>query len=239
MLHEATVDHGHIDEHHRSHRTGWIRAAVLGANDGLLSTSSLLVGVAASGATRRAVLLTGIAALFAGAFAMAAGEYSSVSSQRDAEQADLRKEREALQRHPEAELRELAGIYVQRGVPAKLALEVAGHLHDHDAYRAHARDELGIDPDQLSSPVQAASISAVSFAIGALLPLLTMALFTTSVRSVVTIVCTVAALAVLGASGARLGGATPARAVARVVVLGLTSMAATWLIGHIAGVNVG
>jgi vacuolar iron transporter family protein len=238
VLQAAVGEHGHVDEHHRSHRSGWIRAAVLGANDGLLSTSSLLVGVAAGDATRNAVVLTGIAALFAGAFAMAAGEYSSVSSQRDAEEADLRKEQAALQDHPEAELRELAAIYRDRGVPTDLALQVAEHLHAHDAYRAHARDELGIDPDRLSSPVSAAATSALSFALGALLPLLTMALVSAGIRSAVTIVLAVAALAALGALGARLGGAAPTRAVIRVVALGLASMAATAAIGHIVGVQV-
>jgi vacuolar iron transporter family protein len=235
----ATTADEHEDEHHRSHRTGWLRAGVLGANDGLLSTSSLLIGVAAGQATRSTLALTGIAALGAGALAMAAGEYASVASQRDAERADLEKERSALDKNEAAELVELQRIYESRGLPTGLARTVAEHLHDHDAFGAHARDELGLDPDVLARPLQAAATSAMSFALGAIVPLITILTITKRWRVVATVAIAIAALAVLGWISASLGGAPKARSVARIVVLGSVSMAVTALIGRIAGANIG
>jgi VIT1/CCC1 family predicted Fe2+/Mn2+ transporter len=229
--------HGH-EESHRSHRAGWLRAAVLGANDGLLSTASLVIGVAGGGASRSVVVLTGLAGLFAGAFSMAAGEYSSVSSQRDTEAADLEIERKALVEHPEIEMAELAGIYRDRGLPADLAMEVAEKLHAADALTAHARDELGLDPDELARPVQAALTSAGSFVLGAIVPVLCISLFSRDIRIGVTALVTLLALGGLGALAARLGGAPPARAALRLVVLGGLSMAATFAIGNIVGVSV-
>jgi VIT1/CCC1 family predicted Fe2+/Mn2+ transporter len=232
------IDHRHEDEHHRSQRSGWLRAAVLGSNDGLLSTASLLIGVAAGDATRSVLWLTGFASLAAGAFSMAVGEYSSVSSQRDAEVADLRMEADALQANPNAEINELAGIYRQRGLSPALSREVALALHQADALAAHARDELGLDPEALSAPLQAAGVSAGSFVLGALVPVLTMGLLPHSWRISVTAVVTLIALALLGAVGARVGGARRRPAVIRLVVLGGVAMAITSLIGRAVGAGV-
>jgi vacuolar iron transporter family protein len=229
--------HEHDDEHHRSHRSGWLRAAVLGANDGLLSTSSLLIGVAAGHADRSALALTGIAALGAGSLAMAAGEYGSVASQRDAEAADLAMEKSAIDENEALEMFELQKIYEGRGLPADLARKVAQHLHDHDALGAHARDELGLDPDVLAQPALAAGTSAISFAIGALIPLVTMLLAPESNRIAATVVATVVGLAGLGWSSATLGGAPKRRSMARIVVLGVISMALTALIGRLVGAH--
>ena len=237
---DAFIDarlHGH-EEMHKSHRAGWLRAAVLGANDGLLSTASLVIGVAGGTDSRSIVLLSGLAGLFAGAFSMAAGEYSSVSSQRDTEAADLEIERRALSDHPDIELAELAGIYRDRGLPADLAMEVAEKLHQADALRAHARDELGLDPEDLARPIQAAVTSAASFVIGAVIPVLCITLFAIDLRIAVTAVVTLIALGGLGALAARLGGAPPWRAALRLLVLGGLSMAATFLIGNLVGVSV-
>lgn len=228
----------HMEEEHKSHRAGWLRAAVLGANDGLLSTSSLVIGVAGGGAERQIVLLAGLAGLFAGAFSMAAGEYSSVSSQRDTEQADLEIERRALAEHPDVELAELAAIYRHRGLSRPLAQEVAEQLHAKDALRAHARDELGLDPDDLARPVQAAITSAVSFVLGAVVPLLFIVLMSVDLRVPVTAGVTLVALAGLGYLAAFLGGAPPWRAALRLFTLGGLSMLATYLIGHAVGVSV-
>jgi vacuolar iron transporter family protein len=226
--------HDH-EEHHRSHRTGWLRAGVLGANDGLLSTSSLLIGVAAGQSSRSAIALTGIAALGAGSLAMAAGEYGSVASQRDAEHADLAQERSALRQNNDGELLELQQIYMGRGLPQDLARTVAEHLHDHDALGAHARDELGLDPDVLARPLQAAVTSAASFAVGALLPLVAMLVVGERVRVALTVGVTILALGGLGALAGSLGGASKGKAVIRIVVLGSLSMAVTAIIGRIAG----
>jgi vacuolar iron transporter family protein len=230
--------HEREDEHHKSHRAGWLRAAVLGANDGLLSTSSLLIGIASGNATRSALVLTGIAALGAGSLAMAAGEYASVASQRDAEAADLAKERAALGTHEAAELLELERIYQGRGLPRDLARTVAEHLHAHDALSAHARDELGLDPDVLAKPVQAALVSALSFAVGSLVSLLTILLFSAQLRIGATVAATLVALIGLGAVAATLGGAPRTRSISRIVLLGAASMAITALIGKIAGTAV-
>jgi vacuolar iron transporter family protein len=212
-----------------------LRAAVLGANDGILSTSSLVLGVAASGASGSAIVTAGIAGLVAGAGSMAAGEYVSVSSQRDTEEADLRLEGRELASDPEGELRELAGIYEERGLTPDLAIEVAEALTAHDALEAHARDELGLPEDRRARPLQAASASAVSFASGAVLPLLAIGVFGASVRVVSCIVVSILALAGLGALGARLGGAPVSRAVLRVVFWGVIAMAVTSAIGALVG----
>src|SRR5690606_27055392 len=195
-------------EPHRSGRANWLRAAVLGANDGLISTSSLLIGVAASAATRETVLIAGVAGMLAGAVSMAAGEYVSVSSQSDAERADLELERRELKAHPEAERAELAAIYERRGLTPELAARVAEQLSAHDAPAAHARDEIGITRTRRPRPIQAAVASAAAFAVGAGAPVLLVLFvpFDTLVR--VLSVSTVVLLAVLGAVAAQLGGAS-------------------------------
>lgn len=225
----------HHEEQHRSGRAGWLRAAVLGANDGLISTSSLVVGVAAAEAARGPVLIAGLAGLVAGALSMAAGEYVSVSSQADIERADLEQERRALEANPDAELDELAAIYVQRGLDADLAAQVAVQLSAHDALGAHARDELGISHSTRARPLQAALASAAAFALGAAAPVL-LVLFLPLPALVPSItVSTLALLAVLGAIGARLGGAPWPQASARVAFWGAAAMALTGLIGRLFG----
>jgi VIT1/CCC1 family predicted Fe2+/Mn2+ transporter len=225
-------------EVHLSFRSNWLRAAVLGANDGILSTSSLVLGVAASGASRSAIVTAGVAGLVAGAGSMAAGEYVSVSSQRDTEDADLRLEARELAADPEGELAELAAIYESRGLPPELALEVATTLTEKDALAAHARDELDLAEDRRARPLQAAGASALSFATGAILPLLAVGLFGSSVRVIACVVVTILALAGLGALGARLGGAPEVPAVARVVFWGAVAMAATSAVGSLVGAAV-
>jgi vacuolar iron transporter family protein len=228
----------HVAEHHRSQRAGWLRAAVLGANDGLLSVAGLVVGVMAANGTRNAVLTAGLAGLAAGALSMAVGEYISVSSQRDAEEADLRVEGEAIEAHPTAEMHELARIYEDRGVEPGLARLVAEQLMAHDAVGAHARDELGITETHAARPFQAAWISAISFSVAAIIPVLTSCLGARSIRIGLTVVVAVLALFGLGALGAQLGGAPRGRAVARTVVLSIVSMAVTFTIGRIVGASV-
>jgi VIT1/CCC1 family predicted Fe2+/Mn2+ transporter len=208
---------------------------VLGANDGILSTSSLVLGVAASGASRSAIITAGVAGLMAGAGSMAAGEYVSVSSQRDTEDADLRLERRELAADPEGELRELGGIYESRGLGPELAAEVARALTAHDALEAHARDELGLPEDRRARPLQAAGASALSFAVGAFLPLLAIGVFGSSSRIVACILVTLLGLLGLGALGARLGGAPVPRAVLRVVFWGAGAMAVTAGVGALVG----
>jgi vacuolar iron transporter family protein len=222
-------------EEHLSFRSNWLRAAVLGANDGILSTSSLVLGVAASGASRSAIVTAGIAGLVAGAGSMAAGEYVSVSSQRDTEDADLRLEARELADDPEGELAELTAIYEGRGLKSELALEVATELMAHDALEAHARDELGLPEDRRARPLQAAGASALSFAVGAILPLLAIGLFGSSARIAACVVVTILALAGLGGLGARLGGAPEVPAVLRVVFWGAVAMGATAAIGALVG----
>jgi vacuolar iron transporter family protein len=225
---------------HLSHRSNWLRAAVLGANDGIVSTASLVLGVAASGASGAAIVTAGVAGLAAGALSMAAGEYVSVSSQRDAERADLRLEAAELRLDPSGELRELAGIYEQRGLPPTLAKSVAVTLSEHGgALAAHARDELGLDQRRLARPLQAAWTSAVSFAAGAALPLLAIALVPAQARAGATVVVTLIALGLLGDAGARLGGAPRRRATARVVAWGAAAMAITAGIGALVGAITG
>jgi VIT1/CCC1 family predicted Fe2+/Mn2+ transporter len=220
---------------HLSHRSNWLRAAVLGANDGIVSTASLVLGVAAAGAGRAAIVTAGIAGLVAGALSMAAGEYVSVSSQRDAEEADLRLEERELRADPRGELRELAGIYERRGLPAELAAQVAEALSRDDPLEAHARDELGLAEERLARPLQAAWASALSFSTGALVPLLAVAIVPAGARIAVAVAVTLAALALLGDVGARLGGAPRGRATVRVVVWGALAMAITAAIGALVG----
>ena len=208
---------------------------MLGANDGILSTASLVLGVAASGAPRVAIVTAGIAGLVAGALSMAAGEYVSVSSQRDAEQADMRLEERELRIDPRGELRELAGIYEQRGLPPALASEVAMSLSSRDALQAHARDELGLDAGRLARPFQAAWSSALSFSGGATLPLLAVALTPAWARVGATVVVTLLALGLLGDLGARLGGAPRRAATIRVIAWGALAMAVTAGIGALVG----
>ena len=211
---------------------------MLGANDGIVSTASLVLGVAASGASGPAILTAGIAGLVAGALSMAAGEYVSVSSQRDAEQADLDLEQRELRDNPEGELRELTSIYQARGLPAELAREVAVALTESDALGAHARDELGLEADRQARPFQAAWASAVSFSAGAVLPVVAVAAVPASARVAVCVGVTIVALAALGAVGARLGGAPPWPATLRVVAWGALAMAVTAGIGALVGAAV-
>jgi vacuolar iron transporter family protein len=222
-------------EEHLSFRANWLRAAVLGANDGILSTSSLVLGVAASGASGSAILTAGVAGLFAGAGSMAAGEYVSVSSQRDTENADLAVEARELASDPEGELAELAGIYERRGLSPALAAEVAEALSAEDALEAHARDELGLAEDRRARPLQAAGASALSFAVGAVLPPIAIGVFGSSIRVLACIVVTILALAGLGALGARLGGAPELPAVTRVVFWGAVAMGVTSATGALVG----
>jgi vacuolar iron transporter family protein len=220
---------------HLSYRSNWLRAAVLGANDGILSTASLVLGVAASGASSVAIVTAGIAGLVAGALSMAAGEYVSVSSQRDAERADIRLEERELRRDPQGELRELAGLYEQRGLPPALASEVALSLSRRGALEAHIRDELGLDTGRLARPFQAAWTSALSFAAGAALPLLAVAATPARARVAATVVVALMALGLLGDLGARLGGAPRRRATVRVLAWGAAAMAITAGIGALVG----
>jgi VIT1/CCC1 family predicted Fe2+/Mn2+ transporter len=222
-------------EVHLSHRSNWLRAAVLGANDGILSTASIVLGVAASGASSTAIVTAGTAGLVAGALSMAAGEYVSVSSQRDAEQADLRLEERELRRDPPGELRELAAVYEQRGLPPALAGEVALALSRRNALQAHARDELGLDETRLARPFQAAWTSALSFSAGAALPLIAVIAVPHAARAATTVVVTLLALGLLGDLGARLGGAPRRRATVRVVAWGAVAMAVTAGIGALVG----
>jgi VIT1/CCC1 family predicted Fe2+/Mn2+ transporter len=226
----------HHGETHRSDRAGWLRAAVLGANDGIVSTASLLVGFAAAGAERHGILLAGAASLVGGALSMAAGEFVSVSSQADAEKADLARERGELAEYPEGELRELAGIYVKRGLEPSLAARVAEQLTAHDALGAHARDELGITHELRARPLQAAGASATAFAAGAVLPIAISAFAPMSGLIGVIMAASLVCLALLGATAARAGGAAPLRGAVRVTVWSALAMLATAAIGRLLGV---
>jgi VIT1/CCC1 family predicted Fe2+/Mn2+ transporter len=226
-------------ERHLSYRTGWLRAAVLGANDGIVSVAAIIVGVAAADSSRSAIVTAGIAGLAAGAASMAAGEYVSVSSQSDTERADLDLERRELVSDPIGERTELAGIYRERGLSARLADEVAAELSARDDVLAvHARDELGMTALSHARPFQAAGASAASFTAGAALPLLAVILAPSSIRVPVTIAATLVALGLTGWAGARLGGAPALRGVLRVVVWGVAAMALTMLVGRIVGTTV-
>jgi VIT1/CCC1 family predicted Fe2+/Mn2+ transporter len=226
--------HPHSEVHRRD-RVGWLRAAVLGAQDGIVSTASLVIGVAAANGDRTEVIVAGVAALVAGAMSMAAGEYSSVSSQRDTELADIARETHELARYPDHELEELTQIYEGRGLDRPLAREVATQLMRTDPLGSHIRDELGIHPDTVARPVQAAVVSASSFAIGAALALLSAILAPASARITVIAVVTLVLLAVLGVVGARFGGAEPRRAALRITIGGGLAMAITAGIGALVG----
>jgi VIT1/CCC1 family predicted Fe2+/Mn2+ transporter len=236
MRSRRTFSHRH-HERHRSDRSGWLRAAVLGANDGIVSTASLLIGIAASHASQVSLAITGVAALVAGAMSMAAGEYVSVSSQTDTENADLDRERNELDMDIEAERRELAAIYVGRGLKPALAQEVAHQLMEHDALAAHARDELGLSATLQARPVQAAMASALAFSAGAFLPLITVLLVNQEQILPVMAVTSLLFLAALGAIAARTGGASIAKGTARVTFWGALAMALTAAAGAFFGAS--
>ncbi|HEY2050451.1 MAG TPA: VIT family protein [Caulobacteraceae bacterium] len=222
-------------ERHYVDRTSWLRAAVLGANDGILSTSSLILGVAAASDGKRALIVAGLAGLVAGATSMAAGEYVSVSSQADSAQADLGREQKELKENPRGERHELAGIYVQRGLEPRLADQVAAQLMAKDALEAHARDELGLTDEMRPRPIQAALASAGAFSSGAALPLLATALAPLALDQAVVAIASLACLGLLGAVGARAGGAPIWRGTVRVLILGALAMAVTTGIGAAVG----
>ena len=222
-------------ELHHSDRIGWLRAAVLGANDGILSTASLILGVAAAGATGSGVILAGIAGLVAGAMSMAAGEYVSVSSQADTEAADLARERKELDTNDQSEREELAEIYVSRGLDPALARQVVDQLMAHDALGAHARDELGIYEIQRARPVLAAFVSAGTFAVGAALPLLIVFLAPANTLAAFVVGTSLAFLAILGSLAARAGGARPTVGALRVTFWGALAMALTYSVGALFG----
>jgi VIT1/CCC1 family predicted Fe2+/Mn2+ transporter len=224
-----------LPESHFVNRIGWLRAAVLGANDGILSTASLIVGVAAAAATQNEVLIAGVAGLVAGAMSMAAGEYVSVSSQSDSEQADLARERRELNEYPEFELEELTEIYVKRGVDRNLARQVAQQLMAKDALSAHAHDELGISEITTARPVQAALTSAISFSVGAAMPLLMVVVSPAAALVPIVAAASLGFLALLGAIGGRAGGANVLRATGRVTFWGALAMALTAGIGKLFG----
>ena len=225
-------------ELHRTNRIGWLRAAVLGANDGIVSTASLVVGVAAASATRADVLVAGVAGLVAGALSMAAGEYVSVSSQADTEQADIARERGELATDPSGEEDELTGIYVARGLEPALARTVAQQLTANDALKAHARDELGLTDELAARPLQAALASAATFAVGACLPVLTAVVTPVATLSLSVSAVSLVCLAALGALAARAGGAPPLTGAGRVALWGALAMALTAGVGWVFGAAV-
>lgn len=225
-------------ETHSAGRLGWLRAAVLGANDGVLSTSSLIIGVASAHATHSGIVVAGLSGLVAGAMSMSAGEYVSVSSQADSERADIQKERAELRKDPAGERNELAGIYVKRGLQPELAVRVAEQLMQHDAIGAHARDELGISETNAARPVQAALTSAAAFAIGAALPLGVALLVPVTNAIVAVSASSLVFLGVLGAAGAKTGGANMVTAALRVLFWGTLAMAVTAAIGALFGTHV-
>ena len=225
-------------EGHYGHRVGWLRAMVLGANDGIISTAALLLGVAAANSTRAAILTAGMAGLVAGAVSMALGEYVSVSSQRDSERSDIEKEKWELANQADHELEELTAIYRSKGLPQELAKEVAVQLTEHDALATHLLDELGISQDELAKPFQAAWSSALSFSVGASIPLVATAVASASLRIAAIIAVTMVALVGLGYIGARAGGAGPGRSIARVVIGGAIAMGVTMAVGWAFGAAV-
>jgi vacuolar iron transporter family protein len=229
----------HPVEQHRTERIGWLRAAVLGANDGIISTSSLMVGVAAASTTSREILVAGLAGMVAGAASMAAGEYVSVSSQADTEQAELSRERQELANNPDEEHRELAAIYESRGLTSEVAVVVAQQLMASDALGAHARDELGLSLTLKARPVQAAFASAASFAVGASLPLVVAAASTVNRAPVMIVASSLVSLAALGAAAASIGGAPAVTASVRVTFWGALAMALTWAVGSLFGQAIG
>ena len=225
----------HPEETHRSHRAPWLRAAVLGVNDGIVSTSSLMLGVIAAGTSDSIILTAGISALAAGALSMAVGEYVSVSSQKDSEKADIAIEARSIEKNHDLELEELAAIYESRGVQPELAHKVAQQLHEYDAVAAHARDELGIDHEALANPMQAALASAVAFSLGALVPILAALVSTSSVSTLAIVLVSLIMLGVSGAVGAYIGGGNRFVAAMRVFIGGGAAMAITAFVGHIVG----
>lgn len=224
-------------ERHLVHRIGWLRAAVLGANDGVISVSALILGVAGAGPSRNTILLSGLAAWIAGAMSMAAGEYVSVSSQSDTEQADLAREKAELAAHPHGELAELAGIYAERGVSPEVARQVAKELMDKDGLEAHARDELGISEITMARPVQAALTSAATFSAGALPPLVATVVSPSIAIAPITAATALIALAILGTVGARTGGAPLLKGVLRVLIWGALALGVTFGAGRLFGVT--
>lgn len=224
-------------EHHRLDRLGWLRASVLGANDGILSTASLLVGVASANASTPGVLLAGVAGLVAGAMSMGAGEYVSVSSQADSERAELEVEMRELRDDPAGEHHELTEIYVRRGLDRELARQVSHQLMAHDALGAHARDELGLSDTTAARPLQAALASAASFAVGAIVPIAATAMAPVAAMAGVTVVVSLLALAILGAVSAHLAGAAMWRGVLRILSWGAAAMALTAAVGRLFGVH--
>ena len=224
-------------EHHKSHRTGWLRAAVLGANDGIVSTASLIIGVASAETAQSGILLAGLAGLVAGAMSMAAGEYVSVSSQADTEQADLELEKDALENHYAAERDELAAIYEGRGLEPALAVQVAEQLMAHDALGAHARDEIGITDTMKARPIQAAISSAATFTVGALLPLVTAWLVPGDWLVTMVALFSLVFLAILGGIAAHAGGAPVVKAASRVTFWGALAMALTAGVGLVFGIS--
>ena len=226
-------------EMHRSGRVGWLRAAVLGSDDAIVSTASLMIGVAASSASHGVILVAGVAGLVAGAMSMAVGEYVSVSTQRDAEQADIEREKRELTGQSQAELQELALIYVKRGIEQDLAMKVAEQLSARDRLGAHIRDELGINQSSLSRPMQAAWISAASFALFAMVPIAALLIAPAPLRMPVIATLSLVSLAVLGALGGHLGGAPLGRASLRVTLGGALAMAVTAAIGRILAISIG
>jgi VIT1/CCC1 family predicted Fe2+/Mn2+ transporter len=226
-------------ENHWSHREGWLRAAVLGSDDAIVSTASLMIGVAASASSKAATLVAGVAGLVAGAMSMAVGEYVSVSSQRDSEQADIAVEKRELAERPRSELNELAAIYVKRGLDKELAMKVAEQLSARDRLGAHLRDELHIDRATLARPLQAAWISAASFSFFAAIPIAALLAAPAVARIPIIAAISLASLATLGAVGAHLGGAPMGRAALRVTIGGGLAMAVTAVIGRVLGVSLG
>ena len=225
----------HPEAKHKSHRAGWLRAAVLGVNDGIVSNASLMLGVSAASANSSAILTAGVSGLVAGALSMAIGEYVSVSSQRDSEQADIEIERKSLKNNPEGELDELTYIYKERGLEDNLARQVAEQLHAHDAVGAHARDELGFDTESLARPLQAALASATAFSLGSIIPILAAIIASKDTASLAIVISSLIALGISGAIGAIVGGGHRFIAAMRVFVGGGAAMAITALIGHLIG----
>tara|TARA_B100000963_G_scaffold345660_1_gene350002 strand:+ start:99 stop:809 length:711 start_codon:yes stop_codon:yes gene_type:complete len=227
----------HHNENHKIHRSGGLRAAVLGANDGIVSVSSIIVGVAASGALKMDIILAGTAGLIAGACAMAAGEYVSVKSQEDTEKADLEMEKIALEKFPEEELHELAAIYEKRGLDKNLALEVAKQMTIHNALEAHARDEIGITEQLSANPLQAAFWSALAFIIGGIIPVIVTILIKMQFISLIIPILTIILLATLGAIAGNIAGSSCLRGAIRVSFWGIIAMSLTYLVGNLFNTN--
>ena len=236
---DLQADHSKFLERHYTNRSGWLRAAVLGANDGILSTTSLVIGVAAAASSRGAIILSALAGLVAGALAMAAGEYVSVSSQFDVEQSDLAREKRELERMPEIELIELAKVYVRRGLTHELAEQVARELTAHNALEAHARDELGINEITQAKPMQAAIASFASFVAGAILPLLVSIFAPVNYMVVCQYIFALVFLMMLGAIAAKTGGSDMWKGIARICFWGTAAMGVTALVGYIFGTKLG